>query len=168
MIGGILHGWLASFPPALCPVSSTARCCLAPRFLPHRRGLITTRCSPAPAPHWPHLAFLAVISEIIPRPAVNCHRSAAAAACPLTRDHSFSAVCLLVPAPGSTLPLLFSILTSQTVPRTTIRSRPETYAVVIFFFSSNIFTILSTEKYFLSRQIQPLREEFIIFDVQFG
>ena len=161
-----MDGWRASRPLSALS-QATARCCLAPRFLPHRRGLITTRCSPAPAPHWPHLAFLAVISEIIPRPAVNCHRSAAAAACALTRDHSFSAVCLLVPAPGSTLPLLFSVLTSQTVPRTTIRSRPETYAVVIFFFSSNIFTILSTAKYFLSRQIQPLREEFIIFDVHF-
>ena len=144
-----MDGWRASRPLSALSLA-TARCCLAPRFLPHRRGLITTRCSPAPAPHWPHLAFLAVISEIIPRPAVNCHRSTA---CALTRDHSFSVVSLLVPAPGSTLPLLFSVLTSQTVPRTTIRSRPETYAVVIFFFSSNIFTILSTAKYFLSRQI---------------
>ena len=104
-----MDGWRASRPLSALS-QATARCCLAPRFLPHRRGLITTRCSPAPAPHWPHLAFLAVISEIIPRPAVNCHRSAAAAAaCALTRDHSFSRVS---PGAGSRLhpssPLLYS------------------------------------------------------------
>ena len=103
-----MDGWRASRPLSALSLATT-RCCLAPRFLPHRRGLITTRCSPAPAPHWCHLAFLAVISEIIPRPAVNCHRSAAAAACALTRDHGFSAVS---PGAGSRLhpssPLLYS------------------------------------------------------------